>query len=64
MNQNIKPEINGRINKTNSQKKTEIEQARTILKTLGHKVAVRYMQLRGWSLEGVLWELFKVEARA
>lgn len=50
-------------NKTNSQNNTEIEQARRILKSLGQKVAVRYLQKRNWSLEAVLWGLFKLECK-
>ncbi len=59
----MKKPIVGRINKTNSQNKTEIEQARLILRSLGHKVAVRYLQLRGHSIDGVLWSLFKLEMK-
>lgn len=58
-----KPVVAERINKTNSQFKTEVEQARLILKSLGHKVAIRYLQLRGWTIEAVLWSLFKLEMK-
>ncbi len=52
-----------RKNKTNSQYKSEIEQARLILRSLGHKVAIRYLQLRQWTIDAVLWELFRVELK-
>jgi hypothetical protein len=45
-------------NKTNRQNKTEIEQARIIKRTLGIKVASRYLYLRGWSIDSALYVLF------
>jgi len=36
---------------------THIEQARIINKSLGTKVAARYLKLRGWSLEASMYVL-------
>lgn len=44
-------------NKTNRQNKTELEQARIIKRTLGIKVASRYLCIRGWSIDAALHEL-------
>lgn len=41
-------------NKTDGQKKTEIERARIIRKTLGVSVAARYLAIRAWSLDAAL----------
>jgi hypothetical protein len=43
-------------NKTNNQNRTEIEQARIINRTLGVKVAARYLCIRGWSIDAALWD--------
>jgi hypothetical protein len=50
-------------NKTNSQNKTEIEQARAIQRSLGIKVAARYLEKRNWSIDAALWELLRTTQR-
>jgi hypothetical protein len=50
-------------NKINSIKNTEIEQARCIMRSLGPKVAIRYLQLRNWTMDSVLWILYKLEEK-
>lgn len=47
-------------NTINSQGYTQIEQSRRIGKSLGYKVAARYLALRGWSLEAARWILLGV----
>ena len=44
-------------NKKLSQGKTQFERARIIKRTLGTRVAARYMALRGWSIECALFVL-------
>lgn len=39
---------------------TQIERARIIKRTLGTRVAARYMALRGWSIEAAVHTLAKV----
>lgn len=45
------------MNKLNSIGRTQIEQARSIKKSLGTGVAARYLKARGWSLEASLFIL-------
>ncbi len=42
---------------------TEIERARIILRTLGVKVAARYLAVRNWTLDAALFVLFGVGQR-
>lgn len=39
----------------NSQKRSQIEQARSIAKSLGAFTSARYLAKRGWSLEAALF---------
>jgi len=55
--------IFGGKNKTNSQNRTECEQARAIARTLGHYTAARYLALRGWTLDGALYVLLGTEQK-
>ena len=50
------------MNTLNSIGRTEIEQARSISKSLGFSVAAKYLKVRGWSIEATLWFLCKREA--
>lgn len=42
----------------------QIKRARVIKRTLGARVAARYLALRGWSLEAALWIILGTEVRA
>jgi hypothetical protein len=42
------------MNKLNSIGRTEIEQARSIKKSLGLGVAAKYLKARGWSVEAAV----------
>lgn len=50
-------------NKTNRQSKTEIERAREIKRTLGIKVAARYLAIREWSIDAALYVLLNTSQR-
>jgi hypothetical protein len=41
----------------------ELERARSIQRTLGVKVAARYLYLRHWSIESALYILLGIAAR-
>lgn len=42
----------------------QITRARVIRRTLGARVAARYLALRGWSLEAALWIILKTGVRS
>lgn len=41
----------------------QIKRARSIARSLGYKVAARYLKRRGWSLEATLWILCRTSIR-
>lgn len=49
------------MNKLNSRGRTEIEQALSIMKSIGVRRAAGYLRNRRWSIEAALWELLRAE---